>query len=140
MGSLILLSDFTEENGATWILPASHLQEEQPEEAYFYAHAERLKAKRGSVFYFNLRLWHAAGENHSDSWRNALGIGMIRPYMKQRIDLPRAMSAVDMSNVSDFARQKLGFFSVPPSSLEEYYGNAAKKILQRSEWEKPRDF
>jgi len=41
--------------------------------------------------------------------------------MKQRIDIPRAMAGMDLTGVSDQTRQKLGFFSQPPASLEEYY-------------------
>ncbi|HEY0262278.1 MAG TPA: phytanoyl-CoA dioxygenase family protein, partial [Chitinophagales bacterium] len=44
IGSLILLDDFTEENGGTWLLPASQNQEQQPTEEFFYQNAERLVA------------------------------------------------------------------------------------------------
>lgn len=138
VGSLILLNDFTEENGATWFLPASHKSAEQPDEEFFYKNAIRLIAPKGSVFYFNLRMWHAGGANTTDEWRNALGIGMIRPYYKQRIDLPRAMKSSDVNSLSDFAKQKIGYFSQPPTSLEEFYDNARTKVkIQKSEWENP---
>lgn len=137
MGCLILLDDFTEENGATWVLPGSHLIPETPDETYFYQHATRIIAPKGSVFYFHLRLWHAGGENHSGEWRHSLGIGMIRGHLKQRIDLPRAMKDVDISNVSDYGLQKLGFFAQPPTSLDEFYAPPEKRpFRQRSEWEK----
>jgi len=138
VGSLILLNDFTEENGATWFLPASQKYAEQPDEDFFYKNAKRLIAAKGSVFYFNLRMWHAGGTNTTDNWRNALGIGMIRPYYKQRIDLPRSMASVDISSLSDFAKQKLGYFSQPPISINEFYQNAdSKNKHQPSEWENP---
>jgi ectoine hydroxylase-related dioxygenase (phytanoyl-CoA dioxygenase family) len=138
VGSIVLLNDFTEENGATWFLPGSHLSPEEPGSDYFYKHAKRLIAPKGSVFYFNLRLWHAGGINHTDAWRNSIGIGMIRPYYKQRIDLPRALKDTDISTLSEFAKQKLGFYSQPPASLEEYYENARKRQeIQPSEWNSP---
>ncbi len=138
VGSLILLDDFTEENGATWFLPGSHNTAVEPDEDYFYNNAKRLIAPKGSVFYFNLRLWHAGGMNTTNKSRNALGIGMIRPYYKQRIDLPRALEHIDTSNLSNMTKQKLGFFSQPPISLEEFYDNGKGKIKhQPSEWEKP---
>lgn len=138
LGSLVMLDDFTEENGATWILPGSHHQQKQPDEEYFYRHAIRVTAPKGSVVYFHLRLWHAAGINHSNDWRHSLGIGMVRGYLKQRIDLPRAMKGVDVSGISDYGLQKLGFFAQPPSSLEEYYAPLEKRpYKQRSEWENP---
>ncbi|MEZ5025017.1 MAG: phytanoyl-CoA dioxygenase family protein [Chitinophagales bacterium] len=136
IGSLILLDDFTEENGATWYLPFSHLQEQQPDEDYFYKHAKRLVAPKGTVFFFNLRLWHASGHNKTDKWRNSLAVGMKRPYFKQRIDLPRAMQHLDTSNLSDFVKQKLGYFAQSPASIEEFYEFANfRKTLQPSEWE-----
>jgi ectoine hydroxylase-related dioxygenase (phytanoyl-CoA dioxygenase family) len=134
-GSLILLDDFTEDNGATYFLPGSQKMPEQPSEEYFYTHAKRLIAPKGSVFYFNLRLWHAGGTNTTSQWRNALGIGMIRPYIKQRIDLPRALENVDLSGTSVFAKQKLGFFAQPPVSLAQFYNNAETRKLQKSEWD-----
>jgi ectoine hydroxylase-related dioxygenase (phytanoyl-CoA dioxygenase family) len=121
MGATILLDDFTEENGATWFLPGSQWTVPPPSEDEFYGRAKRLIAPAGSVLFFNARLWHAGGDNHTDRWRHALTINMCRPYMKQRIDIPRAMKDMNLSNVSDRVKQKLGFFSQPPASLEEYY-------------------
>ncbi len=121
VGATILLDDFTEENGATWYLPKSQWQPDAPSDDDFYRNAKRLIAPAGSVLFFNARIWHAGGDNNTGSWRHALTINMCRPYMKQRIDIPRAMAGMDLDNVSDRAKQKLGFFSQPPASLEEYY-------------------
>lgn len=137
LGCLVLLDDFTEDNGATWVLPGSHLQSQAPDEESFYSKAIRIIAPKGSVVYFHLRLWHAGGTNHTQAWRHALGIGMVRGYMKQRIDLPRAMKNVDYSDLSDLGLQKLGFFSQPPASLEEFHLPLhLRSYKQKSEWEK----
>ncbi len=138
LGCLVLLNDFTEENGATWVLPKSHKQAEQPNEEYFYREATRIIAPRGSVFYFHLRLWHAGGANNTPNWRHSLGIGMVRPYLKQRIDLPRAMAQVDISHISNFGLQKLGFFAQPPTSVAEFHAPPHERLYrQRSEWDIP---
>jgi ectoine hydroxylase-related dioxygenase (phytanoyl-CoA dioxygenase family) len=121
MGATILLDDFTEENGATWFLPGSHERADAPDEQEFYARARRVVAPAGSVFFFNARLWHAGARNSTSHWRHALTINACRPFMKQRIDIPRAMAGMDLTGVSDRVRQKLGFFSQPPASLDEYY-------------------
>jgi ectoine hydroxylase-related dioxygenase (phytanoyl-CoA dioxygenase family) len=121
MGATILLDDFTEENGATWFLPRSHERADAPSEDEFYGNARRVVARAGAVFFFNARLWHAGAINSTSSWRHALTINACRPYMKQRIDIPRAMAGMDLTGVSEQARQKLGFFAQPPTSLEEYY-------------------
>jgi ectoine hydroxylase-related dioxygenase (phytanoyl-CoA dioxygenase family) len=121
MGATILLDDFTVDNGATWFLPGSQARVDVPTEDEFYGTARRVIAPAGAVFFFNARLWHAGGVNKTASWRHALTINMCRPYMKQRIDIPRAMTGMDLSGVSDRVRQKLGFFAQPPASLSEYY-------------------
>jgi ectoine hydroxylase-related dioxygenase (phytanoyl-CoA dioxygenase family) len=121
LGATILLDDFTEENGATWFLPASHERAEAPDDSYFYEHARRLVAKAGTVWYFNARIWHAGGINRTDRWRHALTINMCRPWMKQRLDVPRVMADLDLSNISQKALQKLGFLAQVPASYDEYH-------------------
>lgn len=135
VGSIILLEDFTPANGATWLLTGSHRSPDQPVEAAFFEQADRLVAPKGSVLYFNLRLWHAGGINRTSQWRHSLGIGMVRPYLKQKIDFPLALQQVDTSVLSGRARQKLGYYCRPPASLDEYYSNEKENARQRSEWE-----
>lgn len=121
MGATILLDDFTEDNGATYFLPGSHTRPDAPTPEEFRAGARRLLAPAGSVFYFNARLWHRGGDNTTDRWRHALTINMCRPYMKQRIDLPRAMAHMDLGEVPERVLQKLGFRAQAPASYDEYY-------------------
>jgi len=135
LACLIPLDNFTEENGATYFLPGSHKDTQQPDDKSFFKNAKRLTAEKGSVFYFNPRIWHSGGDNNSAQWRHSVGMAMIRPYLKQRIDLPRAMKGMDLTNVSDTILQKLGFFAQPPTSLEEYYAPPEKRpYKQKSEW------
>jgi hypothetical protein len=41
--------------------------------------------------------------------------------MKQRLDIPRAVSHLDSSKWSDKAKQKLGFYTQTPANYDEYY-------------------
>jgi ectoine hydroxylase-related dioxygenase (phytanoyl-CoA dioxygenase family) len=134
LGATILLDDFTEENGATWYLPKSHLALRKPAEEEFFTDAKRLVAKAGTVFFFNARLWHAGGRNESERWRHALTINMCRSFMKQRLDIPRAMRHMDLSGISERILQKLGFYCQVPSDYDEYYAPAhLRKYRQLSE-------
>jgi ectoine hydroxylase-related dioxygenase (phytanoyl-CoA dioxygenase family) len=134
MGATILLDDFTEENGATYFLPYSQERATAPSEEEFYNKGKRLIAKAGTVWFFNARVWHAGGDNHTDKWRHALTINMCRPWMKQRIDIPRAMSHMDMSWASEVAKQKLGFLAQVPANYEEYYAPPElRKYKQKTE-------
>ena len=134
LGVTIALDDFTEDNGATFFLPKSHTLEEPPTEEYFYKHAKRFIAKAGSVWFFNARIWHAGGDNKTSQWRHGLTLNMCRPYMKQRIDIPRAMANMDLSSASEKALQKLGFLAQTPANYDEYYV-APEKRKYRQKYE-----
>lgn len=121
---MILLDDFTEANGATWFLTGSHLMPDPPAEEDFYARAQRLLAPAGSVCYFTPRIYHAGGHNHTDRWRHTLITIMQRPWMKQRLDIPRLLATVpgfDPQTLTDNQRQKLGYTTQVPASYDEFY-------------------
>lgn len=123
MACTIALDDFTEDNGASYLLKGSHSLEELPGKDDFFASAERFIAPAGSVVFFNARVVHAGGFNKTSNWRHALTLNMCRPWMKQRFDLPRLLEnyEVNMSEIAPQALQKLGFDAQVPMSLEEYY-------------------
>jgi ectoine hydroxylase-related dioxygenase (phytanoyl-CoA dioxygenase family) len=131
VGATILLDDFTEENGATSFLPGSHTRPDAPSEEEFEQHARRLIAPAGSVFFFNARLWHRGGANTTQEWRHALTVNMCRPFMKQRIDIPRAMAGKGLEPASDRVRQKLGYDARVPASYEEYYVEPEQRLFRQ---------
>ncbi len=134
IGATIALDDFTEENGATYLLPASQERATVPSDDEFYANAKRFIAPAGSVLFFNARVWHAGGQNKTDGWRHALTINMSRPWMKQRIDIPRAMAHMDLSEQPEVVLQKLGFLAQVPANYAEYYAPPEKrKYRQKTE-------
>lgn len=120
VGVMLLLDDFTAENGATWFLPSSWSQQKAPSENEFFEKAERLIAPAGSVFYFHPHLWHSGGINLTEHVREALTIGFCRPYLKQRLDLPSLFSS-RREMLSPDVQQKLGFYSQPPQDIETFY-------------------
>lgn len=122
-GVMMLLDDFTEQNGATWVLPGSQHLREAPTPEYFFANAKRVIAPAGSAVYLNPRVWHSGGKNETGKWRHSITVNMCRPYMKQRLDIPKMMAAsgVDLAGASEKAMQKMGFYAQVPESLDEYY-------------------
>ncbi|QNL20595.1 phytanoyl-CoA dioxygenase family protein [Hyphobacterium sp. CCMP332] len=129
MGVLIPLVDFTPENGATYYLEGSQKSEQMPDDDEFYKNAQRLTIKAGTAWFFNTRMWHAGGKNNSESWRHAITLNVCRPWMKQYIDTPRLLKDIDLSNVSEKVLQKLGFYSQPPTSYEEYFDPNRKRLF-----------
>ncbi len=130
MGATILLDDFTEENGATWYLPRSHTRATDPTEDEFRAGARRLIASKGTVLFFDALLFHAGGVNRTDAWRHALTINMCRPYMKQRLDLPRITG--ELPDAPEVVLQKLGYRAQVPASLDEYYAPREKRKYRQA--------
>lgn len=131
MGATIALTDFTEDNGATYYMARSFERATAPTEEEFFANAKRFVAPAGSVMYFNARTWHAGGTNRTDAWRHALTINMGRVWMKQRIDIPRALSHIDTTNLSEKALQKLGFLAQVPASYDEYYAPPEERVFKQ---------
>ena len=82
--SMWLLDDFTEENGATRVVPGSHRSGKHPKDALEDAAQQhpqeiQLTAPAGTVIVFNSHLWHAGGLNQTDSPRH----GMLAYYTRR---------------------------------------------------------
>ncbi len=133
IAAMVLLDDFTLENGATAFLPFSQEELEKPSDEYFYNNAERLIGKAGDVCYFNTRVWHAGMPNHSKQWRCAFLVAMIRPWMKQRIDIPRAMENAGIleKDIDPIAAQKLGFWAQVPANYDEFFAPPDKRKFKQ---------
>lgn len=72
-----LLDDFTENNGATRIVPGTHRSKVLPQEALEdpeQPHQEEIKiiAPAGSVFIFNSHVWHGGTTNYSSKYRRSI--------------------------------------------------------------------
>lgn len=118
---LVMLDDFTEANGATYLLSGSHLKDEKPEDDFFYKNAERAIAPAGSVLLFDSLTWHAAGINTTEKPRKALTLAFTRPFMKQQLDYPRFLGYDKMNEFDDVVKQVIGYNSRIPSNLDEWY-------------------
>lgn len=102
------LTDFTEANGATRIVPGSHLVDSSPE---IGAPIESIAAEmpRGSVLIWNGSLWHGGGANQTKASR--LGIasnycaGFIRQQENQQLGIPREVA----KTFSTRLRQLVGY-------------------------------
>ncbi|MBP0444123.1 phytanoyl-CoA dioxygenase family protein [Roseomonas sp. SSH11] len=114
---LVMLDDFTEENGASWMLSGSHHHPDRPPDEVFLAHAERNTGRAGDVVLFDSHLWHCAGVNRSAAPRRALTIGYTRPFVKPQMDYTR----MGPEPRDEALRQLLGFNARVPDSLDAYY-------------------
>ena len=88
------LTDFTNENGATRLVPRSHKNPDfpPPEGGVGEVPAEMPK---GSVLVYNGSLWHGGGENRTDQRRIGIAMnycaGFIRQQENQQLGVPREL-------------------------------------------------
>lgn len=130
---LVMLDDFTLDNGATHLLTGSHHQATPPADADFYAAAERAVGPAGSVAFFDSRLWHAAGANRTPAVRRGISITLTSPFFKPQFDYPRRIGAAAGAALSPFVRQLVGFNARVPATLEEYYVPVDERCYQRGQ-------
>jgi ectoine hydroxylase-related dioxygenase (phytanoyl-CoA dioxygenase family) len=90
------LTDFTEANGATRLVPGTHTSDRSPD---YGAPYESIPAEmeRGSVLVWHGSLWHGGGANTTSERRVGIAMnycaGFIRQQENQQLGLPRATVA-----------------------------------------------
>jgi ectoine hydroxylase-related dioxygenase (phytanoyl-CoA dioxygenase family) len=90
------LTDFTEENGATRILPGSHKRAEVPD---YFGKYDTIAAvmPKGSVMVYNGSLWHGGGANRTGQRRIGIAMnycaGFLRQQENQQLGIPREIAA-----------------------------------------------
>ena len=117
INALFCVDDFTFENGATFVLPASHKSEPFPSANYIKKNAVQVEAKAGSFILLDCMLFHAGGFNNSLSVRRAVNHVYTIPYFKQQINIPRIIKDFDLSSEE---RDIFGFGYIEPCSITEY--------------------
>ncbi|MDD5272262.1 MAG: phytanoyl-CoA dioxygenase family protein [Methylovulum sp.] len=92
LNTLWAISDFTEANGATRIIPGSHKQDHNPA---WDGHYDSIPAQmpKGSVLILHGSVWHGGGANHSQQRRAAIALnycaGYIRQQENQQLGIPK---------------------------------------------------
>lgn len=106
------LDDFTEENGATRVVPGSHLDTEPQSWAVQYE-SLAAEAPAGSVLIYTDLLLHGAGANTSRNTERAGAIvGYCPPWWKPMINFPLTTNPAVMQDSSKILRQLMGYSSV----------------------------
>lgn len=118
INALFCVDDFTSENGATFVLPASQKSEAFPSLAYVKRNAVQVEAKAGSFILLDCMLFHAGGFNRSSAARRAVNHVYTIPYLKQQINIPMNLKDADLSLE---AKEIFGFNYMEPASIDDYF-------------------
>jgi hypothetical protein len=127
---LVMLDDFTLENGATYLLSGSHKNPERPSDEYFFKNAERAVGQQGDVLLFNSNLWHAAGVNTTEHERRALTLTFTKPFFKQQLDYPRFFGESYGEKLPEHMKQVLGYHARIPENLDQWYQPREKRMYK----------
>lgn len=117
VNALYCIDNFTLENGATFVLPASHKSERFPSESYVSRNALQVEAKAGCYILIDCMLFHAGGFNSTSLARRAVNHVYNIPFFKQQISLP---PNVPVESLTEEERAIFGFNNVEPSTVEEF--------------------
>ena len=102
------LCDFTEENGATRVVPESHLYERDPKDGQHYD-SQPLVMPKGSIAFMIGTLYHGAGANQTQADREALTINYCNGCMRQQENLMLSIHPTKMLTFSPTLQNILGF-------------------------------
>jgi len=121
IGVIFPLTDFTEKNGATWVLPRSHNTEDIPDEYTFNKNSVQAICNAGDMIIFLGRLWHMAGVNNTSTIRHSITINFCRSFMRQRFDYPRLVDENTLNTLNQQGKRLIGMDVRMPVSLDEFY-------------------
>jgi ectoine hydroxylase-related dioxygenase (phytanoyl-CoA dioxygenase family) len=117
VNALYCVDDFSEKNGATLVLPGSHVHEAFPSSSIVRRLATSISAPAGSFIVMNAMLFHSGGANTTPRQRRAVNHLYAAPFIKQQIDIPSVLAGRPLSKT---LRDLLGFRYQLPRSVGEY--------------------
>jgi ectoine hydroxylase-related dioxygenase (phytanoyl-CoA dioxygenase family) len=132
--SMWALTDFTDANGATRLVPGSH---KKPNPVYGEKY-ETIPAEmpKGSVLIWDGALWHGGGANKTDKRRTGIAMnycaGFIRQQENQQLGLPAALVKTFQPRL-----QELVGYGVYQGLIGHINKNSAQNILMGGEGFKP---
>jgi ectoine hydroxylase-related dioxygenase (phytanoyl-CoA dioxygenase family) len=113
---MFAMRDFTEENGATLVVPGSHRWKDaqrQPE----LSEIRSAVMPAGSALLYTGKLIHGAGENRSDEWRYGMHLSFVVGWLRPEENHYLAVPLETARTLPKRARELLGYASYHPSVL-----------------------
>ena len=124
--TICAIDDFTADNGATDIIPGSHLWGPRtPEETG----REPVVMKAGSCVFFLSTLWHGGGANRSAAPRLAVTAQYCEPWLRPQEAFTLSTTRDTVRAVSEDIRRMLGY-SIHPPFIGQVDGMHPKRLLE----------
>lgn len=105
-----MISPFSEENGATRVVPGTHLSGVRPDPSVPHKHASlAASGKAGTAMIFDGRLWHATGANTTDASRLGIITAFCGPQFRPMENYVLGARPEVIENASPELLRLLGF-------------------------------
>ena len=108
------IDDFTAENGATMLIPKSHLWGDVPAADIDTSQLIPAVMPSGSAIFFLGTLWHCAGANKTDAGRMAATAQYCEPWARQQENYSLAISRERARLCSETVQELLGYSMLFP--------------------------
>jgi ectoine hydroxylase-related dioxygenase (phytanoyl-CoA dioxygenase family) len=106
--SMWALTDFTEANGATRIIPGSHLRDHNPDYGTPYD-SVAAEMPKGSVLVWHGSLWHGGGANTTDTPRIGVAMNYCAGYVRQQENQQLGLTREKAATFEPRLRQLVGY-------------------------------
>lgn len=106
--SMWALTDFTERNGATRIVPGSHRRDHSPRYGQHYD-SVAAEMPRGSVLVWHGSLWHGGGANASDARRVGVAMNYCAGFVRQQENQQLGLAPEQVRSFSPRLRELVGY-------------------------------
>jgi ectoine hydroxylase-related dioxygenase (phytanoyl-CoA dioxygenase family) len=116
---MIPLVDTSEINGATAVVPGTHLFAGRPSERFLEQNSSQVFCEAGSAYCCDGTVWHRAGINRSGQKRPLISIEYKLAPFKQQIDFCMS-NAANLHTYPEIVRKRLGYDARVCVSSEEY--------------------
>lgn len=113
LNMMIMIDDFTPENGATWVYPKTHLKD-----INYIDKKIQVEGKAGDIIIWNSNLLHKSGQNYTNNVRRGLAITFSKSCYKQLLNYPKALQNKEYT---EEIKQLLGYNCQVPENMNEWY-------------------
>jgi hypothetical protein len=108
------IDEFTEENGATVVIPGSHRWPDRLPSAEDEKAARPIVMPAGSLLFFHGTLWHGGGENRSSDARLAVAAQYCAPFLRQQENFSLEIPIARAKELGEHIQRMVGYSIYAP--------------------------